>query len=315
MTTVLYARNVNDALQLGLHELRVHGLKSPSRNGQVMVSPCPVVTEYARPEERVLFWGPRDANPFFHIVEAMWMLAGRNDVQLIDMFNSNMKAYSDDGITFRGAYGYRWRRWFGVDQIKSVIDLISGEPTTRRAVIQMYDARHDTVDSKDVPCNTTVYFNVLDGELDMTVCCRSNDIVWGAYGANAVHFSILHEVIAHATGFSIGKYRQISNNFHIYEKHWGLMNHRVQPDALYPYHIIPIEFHDYDAFVRDIEQFLISGPSLIPNTPFLRDVVRPMMRIYLMRKAKEEWRYEWDAMKDCDWKVAAYEWIERRNHA
>lgn len=314
MTKVIYARNVNDALHLGLHDLRVHGVKTPSRNGQVIVSPRPVITEYARPEERVLFWGPRDANPFFHLVEAMWMLAGRNDVELLDMFNKNMKNYSDDGISFRGAYGYRWRRHFGHDQIKTVIDMLSGDPYTRRAVIQIFDSMHDHHPSKDVPCNTTVYFNALENELDMTVCCRSNDVIWGAYGANAVHFSFLHEVVAHATGMELGHYRQLSNNYHIYEPHWPLMNYRVQPEEGYPYPIIPLEFTDYDAFTRDLEQFLVSGPSLIPNTPFLRDVVRPMMRIYLARKEHADWKLELDRMPYCDWKQAAIEWIERRNH-
>ena len=38
--------------------------------------------------------------------------------------------------------------------------------------------------SKDVPCNTHAYFAInAEGSLDLTVCNRSNDLVWGCLGA------------------------------------------------------------------------------------------------------------------------------------
>jgi hypothetical protein len=47
---------------------------------KVLVSQTPVVTCYSAPTQRVLFSPMRDANPFFHLMEALWMLAGRDDV-------------------------------------------------------------------------------------------------------------------------------------------------------------------------------------------------------------------------------------------
>jgi len=52
--------------------------------------------------------------------------------------------------------------------------------------------------------------------LDMTVFNRSNDIIWGCYGANAVHFSMLQEVMAAWVGVPVGCYWQISDNWHAY---------------------------------------------------------------------------------------------------
>lgn len=87
------------------------------------------------------------------------------------------------------------------------------------------------------PCNTHVYFRVRKSflkhystvggvrqvdrvdphfVLDATVCCRSNDVIWGAYGANAVHFSVLQEYVAGRVGVGVGHMYQISNNFHGY---------------------------------------------------------------------------------------------------
>ncbi len=224
---VIHVKNVHEALPAGVHHLQNYGVREESRPGKVLVAPTPVMTVYDSPLERVMFWKERDANPFFHLMESLWMLAGRNDVEWIVRFNSNMKQFSDDGVIFHGAYGHRWREHFiadlGVDQLEYVVRLLTANPKTRRAVIQMWDAPVDLYVNerpKDIPCNTHIYLQArtegLVYVLDMTVCCRSNDMIWGAYGANAVHFSILQEYLAAKLGLLVGKMYQLSNNFHAY---------------------------------------------------------------------------------------------------
>jgi hypothetical protein len=75
---VINARNVNEAYVVGLGYLRAYGKEQNSRMGKVLVVDHPVCTTYERPYERVLFNSERDANPFFHFMESLWMLAGRN---------------------------------------------------------------------------------------------------------------------------------------------------------------------------------------------------------------------------------------------
>lgn len=223
MHKVIRARNVQEAYRVGLGYLRKHGQIDQSRNGPVYVAPGPVMTEYARPLERVIVDSRRDANPFFHLMESIWMLAGRNDVASLLPFNGRMELYSDDTVTFHGAYGYRWRNWFGYDQVCHVIYALRQDYATRRAVIQMWDGKEDGRGSgKDYPCNTALYFRTRDMPgtgrryLDMTISNRSNDVIWGAYGANAVHMSVLHEFIAAQAGMEMGIMYQLSNNFHAY---------------------------------------------------------------------------------------------------
>lgn len=219
-TKVISVRNVNDALSEGLEYLLKHGVEAPSRNGTVIVAPGPVVTEYACPCERVLFSLVRRANPFFHLMESLWMLSGRNDIGFPCMFNKRFVAYSDDGVLQHGAYGYRWRNAFGADQLDWIVGELETRPTSRRAVLAMWDGSADPImvrkNGVDVPCNTHAYFDIQNGRLNMTVCCRSNDVIWGAYGANAVHFSVLQEYLAARIGVAVGVYRQVSNNFHVY---------------------------------------------------------------------------------------------------
>jgi hypothetical protein len=322
------ATNVNDALDLGLSWLIAAGNRAESRNGTVLVSPCPVVTVYAKPTERVLFSPLRDANPFFHLMEALWMLAGRDDVAWPVYFNKNFGQFSDNGDTFNGAYGYRWRRHFGYDQLIAVAGLLRDEPTTRRAVLTMWDGQDDLLRagkganySKDVPCNTQVYFNIQDGHLEMMVCCRSNDVIWGAYGANAVHFSVLHEWMAAAVGCKIGVMRQLSYNFHAYTDVFSVekLQHMAGEATKTDYYTsgdckpYPLVSTDPLVWLEDCERFLDGPFAKGLRDPFWQAVALPMYRAWHLRKEhKAQGTTHADRIAATDWCIASKQWIDRR---
>ena len=121
---VFKARSSNEMATQVYSALEKVGVKRNSRNGMVLMFPGPVTMIYTNPLARCNFTIGRDANPVFHHMESMWMLAGRRDLEFLDMFNSNMKLYSDDGINFNAAYGYRMRREFGHDQLKEVVGIL-----------------------------------------------------------------------------------------------------------------------------------------------------------------------------------------------
>src|SRR5690606_24246362 len=127
-THTIRAHNVNDALAQGLHHLKFVGELADSRNGRVLRAPGPVITHTARPEQRVLINPLRDANPFFHLAESMWMLAGSNLAAPMVRLVGNMASFSDDALVFHGAYGHRWRNRFGYDQLLNVIKLLQRDP-------------------------------------------------------------------------------------------------------------------------------------------------------------------------------------------
>ena len=100
----IHARNVSDAFVGGMKLLYEEGVERKSRAGTVLEYPTCVATVYEKPWERVLFNPVRDANPFFHLMESLWMLAGRNDVEWIENYNSTFGQFSDDGVLFNAAY-------------------------------------------------------------------------------------------------------------------------------------------------------------------------------------------------------------------
>jgi len=338
---VISARNVSEALLLGLQALSEEGVKRDSRNGPVSVFPFPVTTKYDHPEERVIFYPERDANPYFHFMESLWMLAGRNDVEFPAQFASNIANYSDDGVTFHGAYGYRWRNHFSVlenmdlglsreigvvDQLASIAVALRENQEDRRIVLQMWDASVDLGRiGKDFPCNLSATFSVNPyGKLDMTVFNRSNDMIWGAYGANAVHFSILQEVMAAWIGVPMGSYWQVSTNFHGYEntlaKHGSVTHHCPGHD---PYSMgeviaIPIVNTPIDEWFQDLEMFMDVGPAIGLRDKFFKKTAVPMLQSWDAWKDRESPDYAQRAMRHAeniqapDWRRACCEWIERR---
>lgn len=333
---IIRVRNVNDALSDGLRWLSRSGDVMQSRNGPVLVAPGPVLTVYRNPAERVMFSAARDANPFFHLYESVWMMAGRNDSAAVARYAKTMEVFAEDG-KLHGAYGHRWRNHFGFDQLLYIVDAIKKDPTTRRAVLSMWDPMSDLTAvgaSKDVPCNTAVYFSATKGVLDMTVVNRSNDIVWGAYGANSVHMSFLQEVIAASVGISVGEYCQFSNNYHSYVTRPdvarlmydnGVDGYEVtyQPDDRYYANVcalplnVECERFELSAFLADCANAAANPTTRFPNAaPWFGKVFRPMMRAHAAYKAglpdeAVSWLRHGVENKD-DWAVAGMEWLTRR---
>ena len=329
----LRVRNVNDALPAVLGLLQQAGSSRDSRNGPVTLFDGPVLTIYEEPRERVLFNSARDANPFFHLMESLWMLAGRDDVKFVQRFVKRMKTFSDDGKTLHGAYGKRWISWFGHDQLAWAIEQLRADPLSRRVVVQMWDGAVDPLKAsaggKDVPCNTQLMFKTgIDGRLDMTLVNRSNDIIWGAYGANAVHFSYLHEFIASAAGLPMGRMFQFSNDFHAYHATMdplitkGVMDEMGHnPYAEGEVEPFPLMSTPVERWREDLSVFMDVGPTPGLRDPFFRRVAIPMWVAHEAYKASdgpERFANAREALVNCkatDWRRAAEEWLGRREAA
>ena len=333
-------RNVNDAfrsLVTGFYDGSIPTRRSPSRVGEVLMVEEPVLVTYTHPQERVLFNRARDCNPFFHLFESLWMLAGRNDVAPLLYYNPRMTDFSDDGETLNGAYGYRWRGLSsGFDQLFEIVRQLRADPQSRRCILSMWAPGLDLFrKSKDKCCNTHAYFN-LRGEkfdsnkhyyrgephrrfLDMTVCNRSNDLIWGMLGTNVVHFSMLQEYLAACIGVEVGVYRQFSNNLHVYTERWEPEKWLVDEVNGYGYFRTDIPFPLVavpERFGREGARFVGSIDGAFEE-PFLRDVAQPMMAAF---RAHKQRKYRDDgnaidlinAVQADDWRIAGTAWLEQR---
>lgn len=342
---VLSVRNVHEALPLALAILNRQGVQRQSRNGPVLAAPFPVVTTYERPCERVIFWSARDANPFLHLCESLWILAGRGDVAPLLRYAKNFANYSDDGVKFHAPYGYRWRRQFG-DQLAKIAKRLAADPDDRRCVLQTWSASLDLdMESKDIPCNVMLTFQRgADGELNVVVFQRSADIIWGTYGANAVQMSMLQEYVAAWIGCPVGTLTQVSVNWHAYvdvfEKMAALAD-EVEPVIYSVPRQVENPYVSETANPPRVRMLPLIGPIgaldveidrvlTQADTGFQYDAatarLSPFMAVaYGVLRAHEAWRtlaaperfdralaILSELSADVDWVVAAREWIGRR---
>lgn len=326
---LIVGRNVNDLYARGIERIRVLGRDQPSRAGDVIAAQMPVTSVYVHPEERVLLDPKRRANPFFHLMEALWMLNGNNDATFLDWYVHDFSSrFAEGGIQW-GAYGFRWREHFAMDQLDVVVDALSADPYDRRVVISMWDPESDLGRSvKDVPCNTHVYPRIVNGKLDLTVCCRSNDIIWGAYGANAVHFSVLQEYLAGRIGVPMGILYQISNNWHAYTNvldKFAPVGYTALSDG-YQMGLVastPIGTR-WDVWDDDLDKFMDFHNKLVATedhrdlplhkfqNAWFRQVAVPMAHTWWLHKKKKHdlARLEAAEVKASDWRMAAMMWLE-----
>lgn len=326
MTYVISGRNINDLYPQALHFVNRDGVEESSRAGPVKVVPFPIVTATDKPMERVLFDPVRDANPFFHMFECLWMLGGSDDGRWLDRFVGDFSSrFGQEDGSIWGAYGYRWRTHFQFDQLEMVIEKLKYDPKDRRVVIAMWDPVADLNPSfydsaiKDVPCNTHIYPRIVNGALDLSVCVRSNDVIWGAYGANAVHMTFLQEYLAGRIGVPVGKFYQFSNNWHAYTN--VLEKYSSQQRYSNPYVVNQVKsesiMSDPDRWDRDLVDFLNDpeGYRNSTNLWFFSTAQKAWMAHKYYKEKNWQKALDWASVVGAsDWSLAMVQWIKRRQN-
>jgi hypothetical protein len=309
MVVEINGSTVGECYKDALFKMRVHGRDTDTRNGRALTIEEPVVMTLRNPASRVLRDPVRNANPFFHCMEVVWMLSGGNKVDWIQTFNTRMVEFSNYG-KINGAYGHRWM--YPINQIVEASKKLQRDPYTRQAVIAMWDpAKDNEVAMKDYPCNTHIYFRLVQNKLDMTVCNRSNDLIWGMLGANVVHMTYLQELMCCMVNRPMGRYQVFTNNLHIYERHWDLLDTASQVETTDDdYDCGPVILDDdegYQTLVNDCIR-LMDGESTFVCS-WIKYVAFPIYRAYVDKERRFEWIQKIQAP---DWRIACRDWSSRK---
>jgi thymidylate synthase len=161
-------------------------------------------------------------NPAFALAEVVWIVNGRNDSSFLNFWNPALPRFQGDGETYYGAYGWRLRHAFGVDQIGQAYQALRENPETRQVVLQIWDPRRDLPAesglprSRDIPCNICSMLKIRDGRLEWTQIMRSNDLIRG-FPHNVVQFTYLQELMSAWLHLELGHYTHVSDSLHVYE--------------------------------------------------------------------------------------------------
>lgn len=211
-------RNPADAFLTSLEGLTQRGQTVEVR-GTITRELLSQTVTFDLPLERCITVPHRKNNIFATIAETMWVIAGRDDIDFLTPYIPRAIAFSDDGERWSGAYGPRLRNWHGTDQVAEVTSLLRSDPSSRRAVMSIFDPARDFVPSKDIPCTNWLHPIVRDGAVHLDVVMRSNDIIWGFSGINSFEWTVLLEMLAEWLGVRVGSVTFFISSLHLYERH------------------------------------------------------------------------------------------------
>lgn len=149
--------------------------------------------------------------------EAYWILSGDDRVETIAPYNKNITHFSDDGVTFYGAYGPRI-----MEQLDYVVDKLKSDSSTRQAFLTIW--KPNPPETKDVPCTITCGFMIRDGKLDCYVYMRSNDL-WLGFPYDVFNFSMLAHLVCcrlNKDNYKVkpGVLYHTAASRHLYEQHF-----------------------------------------------------------------------------------------------
>lgn len=131
----------------------------------------------------VLLNPARKLNYRFMAAEAYWILSGDDRVETIAPYNPNIAQFSDDGVTFAGAYGP-----MVASQLDYVVDSLVNDELTRQATMTIW--RPNPPPSKDIPCTVAINASLRNGRLNLHVFMRSSD-AWLGVPYDVFNFTMI----------------------------------------------------------------------------------------------------------------------------
>lgn len=129
-----------------------------------------------------------------------------------------------------------WNSNYGVPiflnhQFHNCVETLRVDPDSRQAAIILSTDGVIHSNTRDKICTNAIMFRIRKGKLNMTVQMRSNDVILGL-GYDLPIFSFIQEMMLVALrnymSLDMGLYHHTSASFHIYEKHWGMMDEIVE---------------------------------------------------------------------------------------
>lgn len=297
-------KNLNDSL-IGIASLiDKEGIWEETRGFRCKAIQEPVMICIDNPCDRYVTIPERKWNKVLPFVESLWIALGLNDLdQIPGNYVKSLYNYSDNGRTWRAAYGPRIRAFSGImsdydisepkfrnvwsglcgttDQLKYIIESLKRDLNTRQAVIEIADPAKDCFNpdgtiktTKDYPCTRLLNFQVRQGKLDLTTFMRSNDLLFGFSAINVFNFTLIQEYVANIIKVPVGKYYHVANNIHFYENMQPMIDCIIEDNKIdddqnffpfyYDQNIVSLEHFDSLLLgLFDYEKMLREGPHIV----------------------------------------------------
>lgn len=175
--------------------------------------------------DRFCSFAERDLSMRYLAGELAWYLRGdRDDLSIVKYSSFWEKLRNNEPPEFNSNYGHALFRQgqYAHAQRQLVFDRDS-----RQACIVINSPEVVMSETNDKICTNAIMFRIRDGRLNMSVQMRSNDVIFGL-GYDAAIFGILYEMMladlrVTYPDLQVGWYRHTAASFHIYRRHWPMM--------------------------------------------------------------------------------------------
>jgi thymidylate synthase len=231
--------------------------------------------------------------------EFLWYLTADNDLSFVSRYIPNYKDSAEDDGKIHGGYGPRLFNMHGIyNQLENVIALLTEKKTSRRALIQLFDAA-DLVPQntqgkqyKDIPCTISLQFLIRENKLHLFVNMRSNDAFKGITH-DIFAFTMIQEFVARILKCDLGKYYHFVSSMHLYKKDLDKVS-ALQREGFMRTHSIMQEMPEINSLderfqLLDTEKKLRDSNSFDIDSTELNDYWKDLMRlikIYFLFKEK-----------------------------
>lgn len=186
----------------------------------------------------------------FMCAEAWWILSGQNTVKTIAPYSKAISKFSDNGITFAGAYGPKI-----VDQLQYIVECFEKDLSSRQAVLNIW--RENPRESKDIPCTISAQFIIRNGVLHCIDTMRSSD-AWLGWVYDVFNFSCLSMWIVIALrlkgiNVELGTLTLQAGSQHLYETNWEEADDISEDFS--EFDVAPVDLSEFD-HPSDLVQYL-----------------------------------------------------------
>lgn len=203
------------------------------------------------------------------IAEQIWFVSGaRRPAEFLRNFTKIWDDFTNPGDVVTVAYGYRWRRHFGRDQLGLLIKLLQNDPSSRHGVVVTWDPSSDGlggISKSNIPCPYTFTVNIIGGRLNLLNVVRSNDMVLG-FPHDVGGFALLQMMLAQKLGVKPGVYSHIISNAHVYDIHYKAAETMIERPSKSKRVSLKLPKNSFDraekqdyALVDEINEQLIGG--------------------------------------------------------
>jgi len=176
----------------------------------------------------------------FSIAQTIWTLSGSDNLEPIDFYSPRGREFSDNGRSLSAAPGARIFNSRTGDQFAAAMRLLSVDPSTRRAVIQLYLPEDTTERYRDASCIGSIQFLIRDSRLHSIVTMRSQSAA-RVFPYDSFLLSMLHELAAIELELALGDYRVFFGSLHYYLDERDRVNALLQTTDASPAAMPPMQ--------------------------------------------------------------------------